>query len=197
VLGISAYANPTDPIRAFTSCLIPYWPFSLSRQPRMSIVQEVRDAQQLGTEQLKFCGGTSSLWCAPRARECGYCCLSASVSIPSVSPVCDECLIGKQNKPILFEVTEPSSVPYRTPSACANRAAYLDPPPVIPLPDTCHGRRAKRTSVSSNLKPPTLVRPEIYTQAPVTSTNCSQLTVTGLDKPHIVQNFRFALSVVF
>ena len=28
-----------------------------------------------------------------------------------------ECLIGKQNKPTLFKVTEPSSVPYRTPPA--------------------------------------------------------------------------------
>ena len=30
-----------------------------------------------------------------------------------------ECLIGKQKKPILFKVTEPSSIPYRTPPACA------------------------------------------------------------------------------
>jgi hypothetical protein len=29
--------------------------------------------------------------------------------------VCVECLIGKQKKPILFKVTEPSSIPYRTP----------------------------------------------------------------------------------
>ena len=41
--------------------------------------------------------------------------------------VCVECLIGKQNKPTLFKVTEPSSVPYRTPPACAKRAAYPDP----------------------------------------------------------------------
>ena len=33
--------------------------------------------------------------------------------------VCVECLIGKQKKPILFKVTEPSSIPYRPPSACA------------------------------------------------------------------------------
>jgi len=26
--------------------------------------------------------------------------------------VCVECLIGKQKKPILFKVTEPSSIPY-------------------------------------------------------------------------------------
>jgi hypothetical protein len=32
--------------------------------------------------------------------------------------VCVECLIGKQKKPILFKVTKPSSIPYRTPSAC-------------------------------------------------------------------------------
>ena len=30
----------------------------------------------------------------------------------SFSPVCVECLIGKQKKPILFKVTEPSSIPY-------------------------------------------------------------------------------------
>jgi hypothetical protein len=50
--------------------------------------------------------------------------------------VCVECLIGKQNKPTLFKVTEPSSVPYRTPSACAKMAAYPDPPPVILLPES-------------------------------------------------------------
>jgi hypothetical protein len=33
--------------------------------------------------------------------------------------VCVERLIGKQKKPILFKVTEPSSVPYRAPPACA------------------------------------------------------------------------------
>jgi hypothetical protein len=30
--------------------------------------------------------------------------------------LCFECLVGKQNKPTFFKVTEPSSVPYRTPS---------------------------------------------------------------------------------
>jgi len=52
--------------------------------------------------------------------------------------VCVECLIGKQKKPILFKVTKPSSIPYRAPSACAKRAAYPDPPPVIPasVPDS-------------------------------------------------------------
>jgi len=50
--------------------------------------------------------------------------------------VCVECLIGKQSKPILFKVTEPSSIPYRTHPACAKRAANPDPPPVIPLPES-------------------------------------------------------------
>ena len=44
--------------------------------------------------------------------------------------VCVECLVGKQYEPTLFKVTEPSSVPYRTPSACAKLATYPDPPPV-------------------------------------------------------------------
>ena len=47
-----------------------------------------------------------------------------------------ECLIGKHKKPILFKhkhkVTEPSSVPYRAPPACANMEAYPDPPPDAP-----------------------------------------------------------------
>ena len=55
---------------------------------------------------------------------------------PQGGSVCVECLIGKQKKPILFKVTEPSSVPYRTPPACANRASYPDPPPVILLPES-------------------------------------------------------------
>ena len=36
----------------------------------------------------------------------------------------------------IFKVTEPSSIPYRTHPACAKRATYPDPPPVIPVPDT-------------------------------------------------------------
>jgi hypothetical protein len=36
-----------------------------------------------------------------------------------------EGLIGEQKKPILFEVTEPSSVPYRAPPACAKMAAVM------------------------------------------------------------------------
>ena len=56
--------------------------------------------------------------------------------------VCVECLIGKQKNPILFKVTEPSSVPYRAPSARAKRAAYPDPPPVIPLPESIAAQAA-------------------------------------------------------
>ena len=56
--------------------------------------------------------------------------------------VCVECLIGKQKKPILFKVTEPSSIPYRAPSACAKMAAYPDPPPVIPVPESIAAQAA-------------------------------------------------------
>ncbi len=38
--------------------------------------------------------------------------------------MCVEDLVEKQNKTTLFKVTEPSSVPYRTPPACAKMAAY-------------------------------------------------------------------------
>jgi hypothetical protein len=67
-----------------------------------------------------------------------------SVPNPSLPAehVCVECLIGKQNKPTLFKVTEPSSVPYRAPSACAKRAAYLDPPPVILVPESIAAQAA-------------------------------------------------------
>ena len=54
------------------------------------------------------------------------------------------CLIGKQNKPTLFKVTEPSSLPYRTPPACAKWAAYPDPPPLILLPE----------SIAAQIQPP-------------------------------------------
>ena len=55
--------------------------------------------------------------------------------------MCVECLIGKQNRLTLFKVTEPSSVPYRTP-ACAKRAAYPDPTPVILLPESIAAQAA-------------------------------------------------------
>ncbi len=50
--------------------------------------------------------------------------------------VCVECLIGKQNKPTLCQVTEPSSVPYLASPACAKMAANPDPPLVILLPES-------------------------------------------------------------
>ena len=59
-----------------------------------------------------------------------------SIAAQAAYAVCVEYLIGKQNKATLYQVTEPSSVPYRTHSACANMAAYPDPPPVIPLPES-------------------------------------------------------------
>ena len=45
-------------------------------------------------------------------------------------------------KPILFKVTEPSSVPYRAPPACAKMAAYPDPPSVILVPESIAAQAA-------------------------------------------------------
>ncbi len=47
---------------------------------------------------------------------------SLHVSRPTDLPVCVECLFSRS----------PSRAPYRTPPACAKRAAYPDPPPVVP-----------------------------------------------------------------
>ena len=66
--------------------------------------------------------------------------------------MCVEDLVEKQNKTTLFQVTEPSSVPYRTPSACAKMAAFPDPPPVILLPESIAARSAYSL----------LLRPEIF-----------------------------------
>ena len=63
----------------------------------------------------------------------------------------------KQKKPILFKVTEPSSIPYRTPPACAKRAAYPDPPPVVPVPDTGVAQAAYK-----RLYCPGPLRPEMF-----------------------------------
>ena len=77
--------------------------------------------------------------------------------------VCVECLFGKQNKPNLFKVTEPSSVPYskvtepssvpyRTPSACAKMAAYPHPPPVILVPESIAQVQPSQVTVSWRVK---------------------------------------------
>ena len=42
----------------------------------------------------------------------------------------------------IFKVTEPNSIPYRTHPACAKRAAYPDPPPVILLPESIAAQAA-------------------------------------------------------
>jgi len=60
-----------------------------------------------------------------------------SEKLPIFPLVCVECLIAKQKKPILFKVTEPSSVPYRAPSACAKMAAYPIPVPECKRVNVC------------------------------------------------------------
>jgi hypothetical protein len=56
-------------------------------------------------------------------------------------------LVEKKNKATLFKVTEPNSVPYRTRSACAKRATYPDPPPVILLPESIDAQAAYQLSI--------------------------------------------------
>jgi hypothetical protein len=48
----------------------------------------------------------------------------------------------------IFKVTDPNSIPYRTHSACAKRAAYPDPPPVIPLPESIAAQAAYQLRVT-------------------------------------------------
>ena len=66
----------------------------------------------------------------------------------SLSGECKKILTG--DKPVwcvcvgcLFLRT-PSRAPYRTPPACANRAAYPDPPPVVPHPESIDTRASYR-----------------------------------------------------
>ena len=68
----------------------------------------------------KDCGGVGICEHNRIRRHCRDC---GGQGMCAHSRVCVECLIGKQKKPILFKVTEPSSVPYRAPSACAKRVA--------------------------------------------------------------------------
>ncbi len=57
--------------------------------------------------------------------------------------MCVECLIGKQKKPILFKVTEPSStVQNSEASRVRQMAAYPDPPPVILVPESIAAQAA-------------------------------------------------------
>jgi len=48
----------------------------------------------------------------------------------------------------------PSRAPYRTPSACANRAAYPDPPPGVPDPESIDAQAAYRRRLEMHLDTP-------------------------------------------
>jgi hypothetical protein len=49
--------------------------------------------------------------------------------------VCVECLF----------LRSPSRAPYRTPPACANRATYPNPPPIVPVPESSIAAQAAVT----------------------------------------------------
>ena len=57
--------------------------------------------------------------------------------------------LQEQIKDIIISVKclflrSPSRAPYRTPPACANRAAYPDPPPVVPDPESIDAQASYR-----------------------------------------------------
>ncbi len=45
---------------------------------------------------------------------------------------------------VVYFLRTPSRAPYRTPSACANRAAYPPPPPVVPDPESIDAQASYR-----------------------------------------------------
>ena len=67
---------------------------------------------------------------------------SLHVSRPTALPVCVECLFSRS----------PSRAPYRTPPACAKRATYSNPPPVVPHPE----------SIAAQAAYPGRLRPELF-----------------------------------
>ena len=87
----------------------------------------------------------------------------------------------------IFKVTEPSSIPYGTHSACAKRATYPDPPPVIPVPES---RVAEVTSLPS---PRSLghicggPRPNRLSSVPGSASGPKCFQVLGLS-PSLLQN---------
>jgi hypothetical protein len=60
---------------------------------------------------------------------------------------------------VVYFLRTQSRAPYRTPPACANRAAYPDPPPVVPHPESIDARAAYsgRHSTIARLSPARIV----------------------------------------
>jgi hypothetical protein len=68
-----------------------------------------------------------------------------------------KCLVGKQNKPTLFKVTEPSSVPVQNSFGVRQKGTYPDPPPVILVQNPSPPRRPM-----PRLYCPGRLRPEMF-----------------------------------
>ena len=83
----------------------------------------------------------------------------------------------------IFKVTEPNSIPYRTHSACAKRAAYPDPPPVIPLPESGVAEVTHLPSPRSLGEP----RPNRLSSEPGSASGPKCFQVLGLS-PSLLQN---------
>ena len=68
--------------------------------------------------------------------------------------VCVECLFVRSPCVlVVYFLRTPSRVPYGTPSACANRAAYPDSPPVVPHPESIDAQAAYRGRHSVTVVP--------------------------------------------
>ncbi len=67
---------------------------------------------------------------------------------------CVECLFVRSACVlVVYFLRTPSRVPYGTPSACANRAAYPAPPPVVPHPESIDAQAAYRGRHSVTVVP--------------------------------------------
>ena len=55
-----------------------------------------------------------------------------------------EVLRSHDDRMVEEKPAKPSRAPYRTPSACANRAAYPEPPPVVPDPESIDAQASYR-----------------------------------------------------
>jgi len=146
IRGDNAFANLFRPARGDVPLLLPCEAECLKHAKRLKFYFG-RKKTMTSTNTVTMTS-TNTLVSYPGVRLCQCQCVLPSCQV--------ECLIqswpgpGKQNddKPTLFkpEVTEPSypglpfllisSVPYRTPPACAKMAAYPDLQPVILLPES-------------------------------------------------------------
>ena len=109
-----------------------------SKRPSLLLSHWTEAVWRLGSlPLLPVCPRNRDSCCIMMRSRLAYCGAWGSgqrVPAPAPAGVCVGCLV----------VRTPSRAPYRTPSACANRAAYPDPPPVVPDPESIDAQAAYR-----------------------------------------------------